>query len=78
MNLDKFVTFAKIRSNISICNSNVQARILHDRCGNAFSGLGHDKKRPSGLVFDASGAFTVANLLDMWGLALGLTEAGVV
>jgi hypothetical protein len=25
---------------------------------------GYEKKRPSGLVLDASGAFTVANLLD--------------
>ena len=30
------------------------------------------------MVLDASGAFTVANLLDVWGRALGLTEAGVM
>ena len=73
-----FATFAKISSNISIYNGNVQARILHDRCGKASSGLGYEKKRPSGLVLDASGAFTVANLLDVWGRALCLTEAGVM
>ena len=73
-----FATFAKISSNISICNGNVQARILHDRCGKASTGLGYEKKRPSGLVLDASGAFTVANLLDGWGRALCLTEAGVM
>ena len=39
---------------------------------------GYEKKRPSGLVLDASGAFTVANLLDVWGRALCLTEAGVM
>ena len=38
----------------------------------------YEKKRPSGMVLDASGAFTVANLLDVWGRALGLTEAGVM
>ena len=38
----------------------------------------YEKKRPSGMVLDASGAFTVANLLDVWGRALCLTEAGVM